>query len=125
MANAHWPFKSWTQDHLGIRLRSEAMAFADQLLAQLHIVEDFSVEDDRHRAGIVVHRLLTGGKVDNTQARVSQPDAVFRVDGAFVRPPVTDAIDHRAQPAGIGLRLGRMYNPCNPAHVHYYPHRNY
>ncbi len=53
--------------YLGIRLRGEAMTAERQSLAQVAIVVQLAVEDDRDVLGFVPDRLVAAGQIDDAQ----------------------------------------------------------
>jgi hypothetical protein len=65
-----------TQDHLGIALRAEPVALADQPLAERSVVVDLAAEHDPARFIVVGYRLLAGGPIDDRQPAMAE-DHVF------------------------------------------------
>ena len=65
------------EQHLGIGMRAGDDAVAVQLLAQLHMIVDFAVENDPVAGFRVVHRLRPcRAEIDDRQAPVCQPHAL-------------------------------------------------
>jgi hypothetical protein len=106
------------QDDFCVGVCAEAPAAADQVLAQLDVIEDFAVERDMQCAVVVRHRLLTGREVDDAQARVAKPDAAIEVNALPVRSAMRDGSDHALQQRAIHRddRLLTM-KANNPTHA--------
>ena len=58
----------------------EAMAVGDQLMAEVDVVVDLPVVDDRDRAVFVPHRLATSGQIQDREAPVPQMHSSLGVD---------------------------------------------
>jgi hypothetical protein len=93
-------------DRLGVALGRELRAQLGELLAQLEVVVDLAVEDDRVPPGLLVRRgrpvqrLVGARHVDDRQAVEAQHHVVVVPGAALVRPPVPRA------PQGAGDGLG-------------------
>ena len=72
------------RDRLAIALRAEAMTASAQLVAQLTVVVDFSIEDEGDRLVFVGERLIATGDINDAQTAHGQADiAVDEVAGAI------------------------------------------
>ena len=103
-------------DHLGVALRGEAVARALQALAQLAVVVDLAVEDDRDRAVLVEDRLVAGREVDHAQALDPEPDAGIDVQSARVRAAVLERGAHALQSRRVGAPAVTVGLSDDPAH---------
>ncbi len=83
--------------HLGVRLRTEAVPPQLELCAHLAVVVDLAVEDRRDRAVLVELRLVAGLQVDDRQARVAEPGLAVDGRGDRVGPPVAKSGEQRVQ----------------------------
>src|SRR5262249_4647806 len=72
-----------------------------ELLAQLDVVVDLAVEDDRNGAVFVEDRLLTGGHVDDRQTAHPQRYVRRLPVAGGVRPAVAQAFGHRGEHGAI------------------------
>ena len=85
-------------EHLGVARAAQRRALALQPGAEFPVVVDLAVEDQRHPAARVGHRLMTGrGKVEDRQADVREADATRRPDALPVRPPMGLGLVHPRQ----------------------------
>ena len=81
---------------------AKRVARALQALAQLAVVVDLAVEDDRDRAVLVEDRLVAGGEVDHAQALDPEPHPGVDVDSARVRAAVLERGAHALQSRRVG-----------------------
>ena len=65
-----------------------------QVAPQLAEVVDLAVEDDHHRAVLVVDRLVAGLEVDDAQALDPEPDLGLDVQAARIGPSVLEGRAH-------------------------------
>ena len=104
-------------EHFGVAGRSEAVSVRLELLAHLGEVVDLAVEDRPYGAVFIRERLVAGGKIDDAQAPMPQPDPFPEIETVRVGPAVPDGICHRAeqiridQPSGVPRQFA-----CNAAH---------
>jgi hypothetical protein len=82
------------RDDLGVAVCRQRVPARDELLAQLAVVVDLAVQDDRDGAVLVEDRLVAGGEVDHAQALDPQRDVGGAEDPARVRPAVLEARAH-------------------------------
>jgi hypothetical protein len=87
-------------DHLAVRARGEAVAARLQARAQLLVVVDLAVGDDRDRAVLGAQRLVAAGDVDDRQPPMHECRRPERDD----RLTVGTAVAHRGRhpPPGVG-----------------------
>jgi hypothetical protein len=64
------------------------MAERDELVAQLDVIEDLTVEDDPEIVRLVGEGLLAGGQIDDREAGVGEPRVRVTVEAELVGPPV-------------------------------------
>ena len=84
------------------------VAAAAELGAELAVVVDLAVEDDRDRAVLVVDRLVAGLEVDHPQPLDPERHVAVAVDPARVRAPVLERAHIRSgSPAATGVPRGR------------------
>src|SRR5690606_5830159 len=105
---------------LGVALGAQAVAGAPERLGRLAVVVDLAVEDERHAAVLVRHRLPAAGEVDDRQAVHAHHDRPLGEGAAVVGPAVDDGVEHRGQ----GLRRGRPIERVvarDPAHLYAAP----
>ena len=103
------------QDDLGIAVGGKDMPLGLQLGAQLHKVVNFAVEHHHHGAVLVIHRLLSGGKVDDAQP--AEPQRHSRLRGVtaevvplHIRAAMNDAVRHFMQDGlALGTQPGKAY----------------
>ena len=85
-------------EHLGIARTAQRRALALQPGPEFPVVVDLAVEDQRHPAARIGHRLMPGrGKVEDRQADVREADATGRPDALPVRPPMGLGLVHPRQ----------------------------
>src|SRR5580658_3793827 len=89
------------KNHLCIRTRGEAMSLADKLLAQLNVIEDFSVECNPQLAIHGGHRLRSGLQVDYAEPRMGQASYSRNVYSVRIGTAVQQGRDHPAQPIAV------------------------
>ena len=113
-------------DHLGVRLRPEAVPASFQLGAELAVVVDLAVEDELDGAVLVPDRLVPRLEVDDRQAPEPEADAgsvvvLFDVDPVVVRPSMPDRRRHAAEDVTVyPLAADDAADPAHPV-VSRYP----
>jgi hypothetical protein len=104
--------------HLGVAAAAEPVALGQQVGAELGVVVDLAVDDDRDAAVLVGHRLPAGVRqVDDREAPVGQRDGAAREEAV----PIGAAVDHgRGEPLGRARRgrrvRARRQRPRDAAH---------
>jgi hypothetical protein len=102
------PLAPCLEQHLGVARREEAVALADQLLAQLRVVVDDPVEHAGEPEVRVDHRLRAARReVDDRQATVRERDRAVRPGPGTVGPPLGELARH----APGGRDVGRAVPP--------------
>ena len=104
-------------DHLGVAARGEPVPRALKAGAQLPVVVDLTVEDDRDRPVLVENWLVAGRQVDHTQTLDPKADAGVDVKPTRIRPAMLEC---RAHALEHGTLCGLAVTPrlsCDPAHV--------
>src|SRR5207244_2408078 len=88
-------------DRLGVGTGPELMTASLQLLSQLEVVVDLTVQDRMHPSRLVRDRLMSVGDVDDAEPACSERDALFddaaRVIGAAMDDRVRHALDDPMQ----------------------------
>ncbi len=118
------------QQHLGVAAvapvvaREEAVPPGLELAAQLAVVVDAAVEDDRHAELGVEHGLGGGlGEVDDRQAAVAHGDVTVLPEPPGIGTPVPHGLGHGRHQDGIGRARG-MDLSAEAAHgIPVYPKR--
>jgi hypothetical protein len=106
------------EDRLGVRARREAPAvLLLELVAQLEVVEDLSVERDDEVVALDPHRLRAAFEVEDREARVRESAGSVDVDAAAVRPAVLQRPDHPLEDVQARRRSRGIEDSCNSAHV--------
>src|SRR5579884_357693 len=104
-------------DGFGVAARHVAVARALQRRTDIGVVEDLAVVNDDLGAGLIRHRLMAAGDVDNAQPPVPQRDMLIGEAAEIIGTPVTDRrshAPHRLLGAGrAGLYRGE---PRDPTH---------
>ena len=98
------PFLPGVDDHLGIAMRPEDVAFRLKLPRQFLEVVDLAVVDDDDRAILVEERLLAGGQIDDREPAVAEADARGDVEARIVGSAMAQAVVHP-------LEQGPVYGP--------------
>src|SRR5690606_36471791 len=88
------PLLVGVHDDLGVALGAKAMSLREQLLAQLYVVEDLSVEHEPQRLVLIGQRLLPALQIDDGQARMGEARTVISVDAEFIGPSVVHGTTH-------------------------------
>ena len=102
------------QRRLAVAVGGEADA--RHVRAQLAVIVDLAVADQRRRAG--EQRLVAGDQVDDRQPVVHQRDAADDGVAGAVRAAVVQAVDQLRQRGGVGRRrAARQDQPGNAAHL--------
>jgi len=81
-------------DRLGVGPGSIRMAERFELLAQVGVVVDLTVEDHPDGAVLVRERLLPRAQIDDAEATVGERGVRIAVQSGFVRPAVRDDVAH-------------------------------
>src|SRR5690349_5680661 len=90
------------QNDFCIRAVEKPMTFLNQLLLQLGIIEDLSVESNPDRLRSITHRLFPAGEVDNAQPGVCQTNTIVHANSLLVWPAVIKGTNHSLEHKGIG-----------------------
>ena len=94
------------QQHLGVGVREERMARPLELRAQLAVVVDDPVEDDRQPERVVDHRLRAAlGQVDDREPPVGEPGAPVQPQPRPVRPARRQHLAHPRQRLPVRRRV--------------------
>ncbi len=105
-------------NRLGVTPRAVAVSGPLEIGAEAGVVEDLPVIDDPKGIGLVRHRLMSGGQIDDAQAAVSEIGVVVVVVPGIVRSPVLDRVRHAAQHRQrIGPRPGAD-EPRDSTHIY-------
>ena len=76
---ARAPFRIGFEDDFGVALREEAISLLHELAAQLAIIINAAVENDREAEQRIDHRLLRcGRKIDDAETAVTERNALLR-----------------------------------------------
>jgi len=75
------------KDYLGVTIGGKLVVVL-QILSQVPVVVDFSVEDYPQRTIVVAHRLVTATQVNNRQAPVAQADEFIKVGSIVIGAPM-------------------------------------
>ena len=104
------------EDDLGVGGGEEAVARRGELLAELAVVVDAAVEDDRE-AEVGVHHGLAprGGQVDDAQAAVAERRGSLGPQAARVGPPVAHGRGHAVDGRDVGRPIPAQL-ARDPAH---------
>jgi hypothetical protein len=81
-------------EHLGVPVRPERVAGTLEVAAQLLVVVDLAVLDDRARAVLVRDRLVAGLEVDDREPSRREADPAVHVDAGRVRPAMDERRAH-------------------------------
>lgn len=95
------PFLVAMDQHFGIGMAgSEAVPPLLENRAELGVIVDFAVEDDRDRTVLIVHRLLAARDVQNRKPTMPEADAVFSAmkETVAVRAAMGQSVGHRMKP---------------------------
>ena len=104
-------------DRLGVAPGTEPVAQRRQLGDQRLVVVDLAVVDDADAAVLVVERLLPGGKIDDRQPPVAQPDAGLDVQADLVRAAMMLRLVHANQRRAIDVAASAgVEDARDPAH---------
>ena len=104
-------------DHLGVAVRPERVAAALEAAPQLPVVVDLAVQDNRHRAVLVVDRLIARLEVDHPEALNPQPHLGIEVNAARVRSAMLLGRAHRVDRLAVDPATVRPDLACDPAHA--------
>lgn len=91
-------------DHLGVRLRVEAVSFGHEAVAQLDVVEYLAIENHPDGAIFVVDRLVAALHVDDAQARMAEAHGAIQMEPRAVRTAMAKHCNHRMQLGAIRAR---------------------
>src|SRR5262245_7883452 len=80
------------------------MPFCDQLVPYLRIIEQFAVEDGRHRAILVVHGLSAVGQSDDAQTTIGHGQAGAEEVAVVIGAAMKNPVGHPADDLGIDRR---------------------
>jgi len=89
------------QDRLGVRVGGEGVAARHELGAQLAVVVDLAVEDDRHRSILVEDRLPSPREVDDAESPHPQADPPLDVEPLRVGAAVDYSLAHAVEQLGL------------------------
>ncbi len=70
------------------------MALLFELMAQLDVIEDFTVKGDPEAAIVQLHGLLATGEINDAETGVAEGCTAFNVQAVFVRAAVRQGFDH-------------------------------
>jgi hypothetical protein len=105
--------------HLGVAVRPEHVAVAQELCAHLVVVVELAVLDRPDVTCLVGQRLMPSLDVDDAQTSNAERDAVLLKDPAVVGSPVRHQIRHPVEAFRLdnGTRLAPHLNDsADPAH---------
>jgi hypothetical protein len=103
-------------DDFGVRVRAKHMAAPFKSAAQLLVIVNFAVKDDRNVAGLIEHGLTPAGKINNAEAAHSKHNRGSDEQSVIIRATVPDRFHH---PARDRFGLFYAFNPndaANSAH---------
>src|SRR5438093_3148779 len=107
------------KDHLGVGFRAKPVAFSNQVLAQLEVVENLSVEGDPERAVFVRQRLVSAGYIEDAETCVSKAGAVFDIHPAVIRAAMVDHGGHGGEPPRLDPMAAARHSSRDAAHVRF------
>src|SRR5437016_1925238 len=102
------------QDFL-VRGAAKGMAARFEIGAQLSIVVNFAVEDDRDAVVFVEGRLLAGKQVDYRQPPHAERDSIVDEIAFRIRPAMNHAVTHRTQQFLFAIRRRRACVQVSPS----------
>ena len=111
------------QDHLGVAVGLEDVAFGLQFGAQVHKVVDLAVEHADHAAVLVVHGLAARRQINDAQPAEAQRHrggggVAAQVVALHIRPAVDDAVRHLVQdrftPGAQAGKTNKTTHACIP-----------
>jgi len=103
--------------YLGIRLGVEAVSQLLETISQLDIVEDLSVENNPDTLCFVMHRLLTGLKIDNGKTNMSEANVLVVEKAGIIRTSMNQRSQHGFDSvSGRWALRAKIENPCYPTH---------
>src|SRR5690349_15035922 len=104
-------------NRFGIGVGGETMAALQQLLSQLGIIVDFTVEQNPNGAVLVGNWLMSPGNVNYAEAAVPQSDSGGDINPGVVRPAMTQGVVHAADDFTPDHRLAFEFrDSANSAH---------
>src|SRR5690606_12102509 len=86
---------------LGVAMGPKPVTTGAQPVRDLAVIVDLAVVDDDDASGIVTHRLLALGEIDDRKAAVREPDVAVDKDALLVGPAV---LLHRVHALEQGTR---------------------
>src|ERR1700694_2933133 len=104
-------------DGLGVTLGAIAVTAGLEIVPQIRVVIDFTVEDDPNASVFIADGLVTGLDVDDTEATHCQSDILLNKKSVIVGSAVDDLPIHQRQRVVIHalVRLG-MENAADSTH---------
>src|SRR3954453_22869872 len=112
------PLHPCPKNHFGVRAGLKDMAQALEMAAQLTIVIDFSVEDDRNATFLREHRLAAGLQINDRQPAVTQSKTWFEMKALPVRPPMLYGVVHSTHQRLVRRSSASGIKPArNPTHA--------
>ncbi len=88
---------------LGVAAGCVPMARALQSGPQIGVIKDFAVVDDKFAFGLIAHRLMAAGEVDNAQTPMAEGRMGVNVVAVIVRTAMRNGFGHAPQ-HGFGIR---------------------
>src|SRR6266478_4457353 len=103
-------------DDFGVRMRAKHMAAPFESAAQLLVIVNPAVKDDRNVAGLIKHGLPPAGKINNAEATHSKRDRGSEKQSVIIRTTMPNRFHHPARD-----RFGLFYafnsnDAANSAH---------
>src|SRR5215467_11666903 len=103
-------------DALGIRMGGKDMPPFRELLTELPIIVDFSIEDDDHGTIFIVDRLTPAVDINDCQTSHTQSDLTIEVKSLVIRPSSGDQRTHPPDQRLINLSRLFMNDSYNATH---------
>src|SRR5574341_508975 len=104
-------------DRFRVAIGIELVAKLLELLAQLAIVVNLSIENDPFRAIAAMNWLLPGCQIDNGKTAHREADAVTEVKAVIVGPAVINRLVHPLEQMTIDGRAVCANHACNATHA--------
>ncbi len=92
------------------------MTFLQQLISELNVVKDLSVEGDAEGTVAVMHGLLPAGEIDDAQPGVTKTHVRVFVEASFIWSTVPQSSSHPANKVPIAWTSTAPHYSANTAH---------
>jgi hypothetical protein len=103
-------------NHLCITVRRKNMTTTTQLLSQLHVVVNLTIQNNHNRIILIEDRLITRLQIDDSQPLHTKTDTLIQKDATRIRTTMPHHVTHRLHqfPSNGTLSRDLAGNPTHP-----------